>query len=102
MLLSALVYPGAGQLMQRRWMAGAGFALVFTLPIAWFIVEVVRVLGAYYAFMIDFKGATGEAPGGMAILVPFLLSLAIYLAGLVDTALADYHQRIKSRGRPTF
>jgi hypothetical protein len=102
MLLSALVYPGAGQLMQKRWGVGVGFALAFTVPLVWFVIEVFRVLSAYYAFMVDFKGATGVAPGATAIVVPFLLSLALYVAGLVDTALAAYRIRMKSRVHPTF
>jgi hypothetical protein len=102
MLLSALVYPGAGQLMQKRWGVGVGFALVFTVPMVRFVVEVFRVLSAYYSFMVDFKGATGVAPGAAAIVMPFFLSLVIYIAGLVDTAVADYRIRIKSRPQSTF
>ena len=88
--------------MQRRWGVGAGFALVFTVPMVRFIVEVFRVLSAYYAFMVDFKGATGVAPGASAIVMPFVLSLTIYVAGLVDTAVADYRIRMKSRPQSTF
>lgn len=102
MLLSALVYPGAGQLMQKRWGVGACFAVVFTVPMVGFVVEVFRVLSAYYSFMVDFKGATGVAPGAAAIVMPFFLSLVIYIAGLVDTAVADYRIRIKSRPQSTF
>jgi hypothetical protein len=102
MLLSALVYPGAGQLMQKRWGVGAGFALVFTVPMVRFVVEVFRVLSAYYSFLVDFKGATGIAPGAAAIVMPFFLSLFIYIAGLVDTAVADYRIRMKSRPQSTF
>ncbi len=88
--------------MQKRWGVGVGFALAFTVPLVWFVIEVFRVLSAYYAFMVDFKGATGVAPGATAIVVPFLLSLALYVAGLVDTALAAYRIRMKSRVHPTF
>lgn len=102
MLLSALVYPGVGQMMQKRWGAGAGFALAFTVPLVWFVVEVFRVLSAYYAFMVDFKGATGVAPGAAAIVMPLFLSLVIYIGGLVDTAVAAYRIRMKSRVQPTF
>jgi hypothetical protein len=93
MVLSALVYPGTGQLMQRRWAAGIGFAFVFTIGFVWFVVEIVGVLNAYYAFAVDFKGATGKAPGVGAILLPLALSTMIYIAGLIDTAVASYRMR---------
>ena len=98
MLLSALVYPGTGQLMQRRWVAGTGFAFVFTIGFVWFIVRIVGVLKAYYAFAFDFKGASGQAPGAGEILLPLALSTMIYVAGLIDTALASYRIRL-ARGR---
>ncbi|GEM_PF-955126 len=100
MLLSALVYPGTGQLLQRRWVAAAGYAIAFTGPMVWFVVEDARILKAYYEFMLDFKGATGEAPAISAIIVPLLLSMAIYVAGLVDTAVAAYRLRMKARTLP--
>ena len=93
MLLSALVYPGTGQLMQRRWVAGIGFVFVFTIGFVWFVLEIVGVLKAYYAFAVDFKGATGKAPGVGAILLPLALSTMIYIAGLIDTAVASYRMR---------
>lgn len=83
-------------------MAGVGFAVVFTIPMVWFVVEVFRILRAYYAFMVDFKGATGEVPALGLMIAPFLLSLAVYCAGLVDTAVAAYRLRMKARPRPTF
>ena len=94
MLLSAVVYPGTGQLMQRRWAVGAGIAFTFSVAFVWFIIEIIAVLQAYYQFSVDFKGATGQAPGAGAILLPFTISMLIYVAGLVDTAVASYRQRI--------
>jgi hypothetical protein len=101
MLLSALVYPGTGQLLQRRWVAAAGYAIAFTGPMVWFVVEDTRILKAYYEFMLDFKGATGEIPAIGSIIVPLLLSMAVYVAGLVDTAVAAYRLRMKARTLPT-
>jgi hypothetical protein len=99
MLLSAVVYPGTGQLMQRRWAVGAGFAVTFSMALIWFIIKIIAVLQAYYQFAVDFKGATGNAPGVGAILLPFAISTLIYVAGLVDTAVASYRQRL-SASRP--
>lgn len=90
MVLSALVYPGAGQLVQRRWVAGGGFVVAFSVPLVWFVVKVFAVLKAYYEFAFNFRGATGEAPGAAAIILPFALSVAVYIACLVDVAVAAY------------
>ena len=90
MVLSALVNPGAGQLVQRRWGAGVGFIVAFTVPLVWFVVKVFAVLKAYYEFAFNFRGATGEAPGAAAIILPFVLSVAVYIACLVDVAVATY------------
>lgn len=94
MLLSALVCPGAGQLMQRRWVAGAAFIMVFSAAFVWFAVKVLAVLKAYYAFAFNFGGATGEAPGAGDIALPLAVCAVVYLAGLVDTAWASYRMRI--------
>jgi len=92
MVLSALVCPGVGQLMQRRWVSAGVFITLFTVAFAWFVARAFAVLKAYYAFAFDFRGATGDAPGAAAILAPFLVSLAIYVLGLVDTAWGTYRQ----------
>ena len=97
MVLSALVYPGAGQFMQRRWVAGAVVSTLFTLPSVWFFVEVFGVLKAYYEFAFNFGGATGQAPSVGSIVMPFSLSALVYVAGLVDTAIASYRQRIGAK-----
>lgn len=95
MVLSALVYPGAGQLMQRRWMAGLLVAGLFTVPAVWFFVEVFGVLKAYYDFAFNFSGATGKAPAAGSIILPFILSTLIYVGGLVDTAVAMNRQKTR-------
>lgn len=89
LLMSSLVYPGTGQLVQRRWGAGLFFMLLFSVPFACFMMRIVAVLRAYYDFAFNFQGATGVAPSAGAVLVPFVLSVVAYLAGVVDTALAQ-------------
>jgi hypothetical protein len=100
MVLSALVYPGAGQFMQRRWVAGAGFAAAFTVPLVWFVVKVFAVLKAYYEFAFNFSGATGQAPCASAIILPFGISVAVYVACLVDVAIAAYRLSNPGNGTP--
>jgi hypothetical protein len=94
MVLSALVYPGAGQLMQRRWVAGIGFVVAFTVPLIWFVAKVCAVLKAYYEFAFNFSGATGQAPCPSAIVLPFVFCLVIYVGCLLDIAMAAYRLRL--------
>lgn len=96
MVLSALVCPGAGQLMQRRWVTGTVFIVLFTGAFVWFVGRAYAVLKAYYAFAFDFKGATGQAPSVTAVMVPFGVCLVIYVAGLLDTALGSFRRRSTS------
>jgi len=91
-LLSALVFPGAGQLMQRRWVAAAAYALAYTIFFLWFLVEVWAVLKAYYALGFDFMNATGQAPSLTALLLPFSASMAVYVACLIDATVASWRK----------
>lgn len=92
MLLSALVCPGAGQLMQRRWVAGGAFIIVFSVLFVWFAVKVLAVLKAYYDFAFNFSGANGVAPGVGEIALPLAACAGVYVAGLIDTALATFRK----------
>lgn len=89
MLLSALVCPGAGQFMQRRWAPAVFFMTAFTASFVWFTVRVLATLKAYYEFAFNFSGASGESPGLVGIAMPFGLCLLLYVAGLIDTALGS-------------
>ncbi|MDA0578638.1 MAG: hypothetical protein O3B24_11130 [Verrucomicrobia bacterium] len=94
-ILSALVYPGAGQFAQKRWIAGAWWSLVFSGAGVWFAVELGRILIAYYGQMVqDFP--TTDPPGFVRMLLAFGAALLCYTASLIDTFLA--HARI---GRPS-
>lgn len=89
LVLSALVCPGAGQFMQRRWISGAFFVSTFTAAFVWFAARVLMTLKAYYEFAFNFAGASGQAPGIVGIVVPFGVCLVLYVAGLIDTALGN-------------
>lgn len=90
LLLSVAVYPGAGQFIQQRWLAGALYATLYTAAFGWFLVKAWGVVKAYYEFAFDFNHATGVAPEWRELVVPFLLSVLVYLAGVVDTGIAAY------------
>lgn len=102
MVLSALVYPGAGQLLQRRWVAGIFYMVLTTLVTIWLVSMVYVVLKAYYGLAFDPMNAPAEVPGVKALIIPFVVWVAIYFAGIIDTAVAMYRQRVRSAGRPEF
>ena len=85
MLLSAFVYPGVGQCVQRRWTAGIAYGVLFTLACGWFCVGAFPILAVYYSLLRD--DATVGVPESGAVprlLVAFALMLIIYVINLVD------------------
>lgn len=102
MVLSALVYPGAGQLMQRRWLAGVFYMVVSTVVMVWLVIAVFAVLKVYYGMAFEPMNVPVEAPGIAPLIIPFVVWVAIYVAGLIDTAIASYRQRVKSLPHPRF
>ncbi len=83
-LLSAAVFPGAGQLAQRRWTAGAIIGSGFLLAFAWCLVSLFRILLAYYALGFDWnRRPPGHLPVGQA-LIALAIGLAFYAVGILD------------------
>ena len=97
MALSALVSPGAGQLMQRRWGTGAFFLSASTLSAGWLLMAVYHVVKTYYGLAFDPMNAPAEAPGLASLMVPFFIWLAVYVASLVDTAIASYRRQVNRK-----
>lgn len=95
MALSALVYPGAGQLIQRRWAAGIFFIVTSSVAVAWLVWSVFSVLKAYYGLAFAPINAPAEAPSLASLIIPFVVWLVIYVAGIIDTAMASYRQQVK-------
>ena len=84
--LSALLMPGAGQFVQRRWLSAFFFALAFLVCFGYLTVVVVQyVMG----FIKDILRGTERPPIPlMGLLLALGLSLIIYVIGLCDTYLA--------------
>ena len=87
--LSAFVAPGAGQLVQRRWAAGALYLGLFLVCLIFLLAEIIRPLAKNIMIAIDFAAHKSDLPlerfRAIPILVWLGLSLAVYLAGLLDT-----------------
>jgi hypothetical protein len=93
-LFSAVVYPGAGQFLQSRWLAGTLCGGAFTAAFIGFIAEMVRIMHAYLS--TAFFDSPPDAPPGYRRLLMFALaSLLLFTIGLIDTILA--HQRALRR-----
>jgi len=52
-LLSAVISPGAGQFVQRRWAAGTVHLIVFLICIVFFLVEIIRPMATNILISID-------------------------------------------------
>ena len=80
-LLSA-VFPGLGQCMQKRWVAGCFYGLTTLAALVMFVVEVVRLMVSYYRLMFE---SLPEAPSAGPFLIWFGVTLTLFLISLWDT-----------------
>ena len=95
-MLSALVFPGVGQLVQKRWLAGVAFALAFLVAGILFAVYAGGIIVSYYRFVDPYYEPAG-APPLKAMLGALGVALLIYMASLADVVLARW--RIARRRR---
>ena len=91
--LSALVFPGLGQFLQRRWGAGCFFLLGFLTSFGIFCIFVIILLINYYEIGFDFDTYEGGELHFRGLIVSFIISILLYLANIVDTALAQFRAR---------
>lgn len=86
-IVSLIVYPGAGQLMQRRWLAGAFFVLTSIPTAAWFM----SVAFTACADAVD-KALDGYVVPTTSVLaalrLPMAAVLLVYLVSSVDVIVA--------------
>ena len=90
--LSGLVYPGAGQIMQRRWLPALLFAGGFTVAFIVFLVCFFRIIMQFYGLAFD-PGAPAQPPKLAGLLIAFGLALAVYAVSLIDTYSAYARER---------
>ena len=96
--LSALVYPGSGQFLQKRWIAGSLIVLGFSLAIGWAALVVFHVMRVYYSLAFNFNDATPTEPVSISRLTGALLAcFLIYVVNLIDVALAVRRQGRKMK-----
>lgn len=100
-MLSAFVYPGAGQFVQKRWAAGAAWSLSFTAAFVAFagsvIVPMVRNLKVALDWASDGGGGAFAGISPLMVGTTFVVALLVYILNLADVTRA--HRR-QTRGPP--
>ena len=88
-MLSAFVYPGAGQFLQKRWIAGAVYSLLFTVFSVLLLVEVVRPMFHNVTAAMDWAASQQsnepfENISFSKVLVTFVAMGIVYIVNVVD------------------
>ena len=100
MLLSAAVCPGAGQLMQKRWMAGVVYLFLFLSTFGYLMTIALKNIVSYYRLGFEFDSHEPEDPVSTSrLLAAFGVALLIYLANVIDIATAHYRLQMKASSR---
>ena len=94
LFMSALVYPGVGQFMQRRILWGVVYSFSFTVMFAVLCVVTVRQIW-------DVAGNGRLLADALRALVrPLAILLGIWVANIYDTWWADYSKSKRSASPP--
>ena len=87
--LSALVYPGSGQFLQKRWIAGSVLFLGFTAVFVYATISFWQLMQAFYGLAEHFNDPEPPAPIPVLHFAwPLLLCLLIYAVNVIDVFLA--------------
>ena len=98
------VYPGAGQVMQKRWLTALIHIVAFTITIVWFFSNTVKVLFANLKVALDW-GAGGINENFVtfsfrSILEPFFAALVVYGFSIADVVYENNRRQHKLRRKP--
>jgi hypothetical protein len=98
-LLSVILYPGAGQWLQGRWLAAALYAGVFTLAFVPFLWQAAVIILAFYRFAFHFMEAEAPTYRLLPMILCLAFSIGVYILNIFDAALyrnrsaPDHHPR---------
>ncbi|OGV69637.1 MAG: hypothetical protein A2283_23585 [Lentisphaerae bacterium RIFOXYA12_FULL_48_11] len=81
--LSVFAFPGAGQFVQRRWFPAILFSISFFICFTIIMTKVFKIWAGMVHSAID--GTAFESIHYSSILWPFVISIIIYIAGIIDT-----------------
>jgi hypothetical protein len=93
-MLSAFVYPGAGQFLQKRWIAGTVFSVLFTIFSLILIFEVFEPMFRNVNVALNWAASqqNDQQFEGISlswVIVSFVAMMAIYIANIVDVQRAN-------------
>lgn len=83
-LLSAIGFPGLGQFVQKRWIAGVLFSALFLVGFFWVISLALQNIIELYSMAFDDAMREPEPVPLVAFAKPLLLVLIVYLISLFD------------------
>ena len=105
MMLSAFIYPGAGQFLQKRWIAGTLYSILFTIFSLILIFEVFKPMFNNVNVALNWA-ATQESDQpfeGISltrVVVSFVAMIAIYIVNILDVVRAN-RKRMQPPPLPT-
>ena len=105
MMLSAFIYPGAGQFLQKRWIAGTVYSVLFTIFSLILIFEVFKPMFHNINAALNWA-ATQESDQpfeGISltwVVVSFVAMIVVYIANIVDVQHAN-RKRLQPPPLPT-
>ncbi len=93
-MMSAFVYPGAGQFLQKRWVAGTVYSVLFTALSLVLIIEVVKPMFHNITAAMDWAAAQNsdqsfEGISLSGVLFSFLAMLVVYVVNVMDVVRAS-------------
>ena len=100
-LLLSFILPGAGQLMQKRWVAGSIFLIIFLAGFAWLMTLAIGNMVDYYRLGFEFETYEPNPTTAMALLPPLAMAVGVYLANLLDVFAAQ-HRRTSAEREAAF
>jgi hypothetical protein len=88
-LMSAFGFPGVGQFMQRRWLAGTFFVITFSASLIVFLASAFRIIYTFYA--LGFGAAPEPTLPQLPLrpaLAAFFAALLLYITAVMDAQIA--------------
>lgn len=92
-ILTALIWPGLGQLFQKRWLIGGILAVAFGATFGESMSEAFHNLSAYYSGLTDINALEAPESSTGKILAAGSLGTVVYVVAVIDVALAYRRQR---------
>jgi hypothetical protein len=83
-LIAGLLFPGAGQAVQKRYLAAAGWAGGFVVSCGFFFWESGRVIAGFYRFALNFETASPPEVAPLTLVLSFTAAMVVYILSLID------------------